>query len=52
MLVALLIILLLILLFGGLGIFVARIFLVGLLIASLVGLVMGLVGRRGGHTHA
>lgn len=52
MLVALLIILLLILLFGGLGIFVARIFLIGLLIALLVGLVMGLVGRRGGHTHA
>ena len=49
MLVAILLILLLILLFGGLGIFVARIFLIGLLLALLVGLVMGLFGRRG-HT--
>jgi hypothetical protein len=46
MVAALLIILLLILLFGGLGIFVAKIFLVGLLIAVLVGAVMGLSGRR------
>jgi hypothetical protein len=46
MVAALLIILLLILLFGGLGLFVAKIFLVGLLIAVLVGAVMGLSGRR------
>lgn len=47
MLVALLVILLLILLFGGLGIFVARVFLIGILLALLIGAVMGLVGRRG-----
>lgn len=46
MIAALLILLLLILLFGGLGIFVARVFLIGLLIALLVGAVMGLSGRR------
>jgi len=46
MVAALLIILLLILLFGGLGIFVARVFLIGLLIAVLIGAVMGFSGRR------
>jgi hypothetical protein len=46
MVAALLIILLLILLFGGLGIFVARVFLIGLLVAVLIGAVMGLSGRR------
>ena len=50
MLIALLVILLLILLFGGLGLFVARIFLIGILVAILIGAVMGLMGRRG-HTH-
>jgi len=37
----LLVMLLLILLFGGLGIFVAKVFLFGLLIALVVGLVAG-----------
>ena len=46
MLALLLILLLLVLLFGGLGIFVARVFLIGLLIALLVGAVMALTGRR------
>ena len=49
MLVALLVILLLVLLFGGLGIFVAKVFLLGLLLAILVGALMGYTGRR--HTH-
>jgi hypothetical protein len=49
-LVALLVILLLVLLFGGLGIFVAKIFLLGLLLAILIGAIMGFTGRR--HTHA
>jgi hypothetical protein len=44
-----LIILLLVLLFGGLGIFVAKVFLLGLLLALLVGIIAGF-GRRG-HTH-
>ena len=46
MVAALLIILLLILLFGGLGIFVAKVFLIGLLIAVLIGAVMAFSGRR------
>ena len=46
MITVLLLILLLILLFGGLGIFVARIFLIGLVIALLVGLVAGYSGRN------
>jgi hypothetical protein len=49
-LAALLIVLLLVLLFGGLGIFVAKVFLLGLLLALLVGVIMGFTGRRG-HTH-
>ena len=49
MLTALLVILLLILLFGGLGIFVAKVFLLGLLLVLLVGAIAGF-GRRG-HTH-
>jgi hypothetical protein len=47
MVAALVIILLLVLLFGGLGLFVAKVFLVGLLLAVLVGLIMGFAGRRG-----
>jgi hypothetical protein len=47
MIAALVIILLLVLLFGGLGLFVAKVFLVGLLLAVLVGLIMGFAGRRG-----
>jgi hypothetical protein len=43
---ALLIILLLILLFGGLGVFVAKVFLLGLLLAVLVGVVAGWGGLR------
>jgi hypothetical protein len=46
MLAAILVMLLLILLFGGLGIFVAKIFLLGLLLALLVGAVGGLSHRR------
>jgi hypothetical protein len=49
MLALLLVVLLLVLLFGGLGLFVAKVFLLGLLIALLVGLVGGYAGR--GHTH-
>jgi hypothetical protein len=45
-LTAILIMLLLILLFGGLGIFVAKVFLLGLLIAVLVGAVTGWAGMR------
>lgn len=46
MLTLLLVMLLLILLFGGLGVFVAKVFLLGLLIALLVGAVGGLrLGR-------
>ena len=47
MITLLLVLLLLILLFGGLGIFVAKVFLFGLLIAMLVG---ALAGHR--HLHA
>ncbi len=45
----LLVLLLLVLLFGGLGIFVAKVFLVGLVIALLVGMFAGYSGwgRRG-----
>jgi hypothetical protein len=43
----LLLMLLLILLFGGLGIFVAKVFLVGLLVALLVGALAGYTSRRG-----
>ena len=50
MLTAIVVILLLILLFGSLGIFVAKVFLLGLLLAMLIGLIMGFSGRRG-HTH-
>ena len=47
MVLALVLILLLILLFGGLGLFVAKVFLIGLLLALLVGAVAGLgAGRR------
>ena len=46
MLALLLVVLLLVLLFGGLGLFVAKVFLIGLLIALLVGAVGGLrLGR-------
>jgi hypothetical protein len=41
MLTLLLVILLLVLLFGGLGVFVAEVFLIGLLIALIVGLFAG-----------
>jgi hypothetical protein len=50
MVLALALILLLILLFGGLGIFVAKVFLIGLLLALLVGVVAGFAGR--GRSHA
>ena len=48
MLAALLVLLLLILLFGGLGIFVAKVFFIALAIALLVSLVSGglYLGRR------
>lgn len=45
MIAVLLLLLLLVLLFGGLALFVARIFLIGLLIVLLVGLVGGYLGR-------
>jgi hypothetical protein len=45
MLAILLILILLAVAFGGLALFVARIFLIGLLIALLVGLVAGYAGR-------
>jgi len=49
MIAALLLILLLILLFGGLGVFVAKVFLLGLILAALVGILAGFGGwsRRG-----
>jgi hypothetical protein len=46
MVLALALILLLILLFGGLGIFVAKVFLLGLLLVLLVGAIAGFSGRR------
>ncbi len=46
MITLLLVMLLLILLFGGLGIFVAKVFLLGLLIALLIGAVGGIGMRR------
>jgi hypothetical protein len=46
MLTLLVVMLLLILLFGGLGVFVAKVFLFGLLIALLVGLIGGYTGLR------
>jgi hypothetical protein len=48
MIAALLILLLLVLLFGGLGIFVAKVFLFGLLVAVLLSIVTGgmYIGRR------
>ena len=49
MLTALVVILLLILLFGSLGIFVAKVFLLGLLLAVLVGALMGAAGRSRSH---
>jgi hypothetical protein len=45
MLALLLIMLLLVLVFGGLGIFVAKVFLIGLLAALLVGLFAGYTSR-------
>jgi hypothetical protein len=49
MVTLLLVLLLLVLLFGGLGLFVARVFLIGLLVALLAGAVAGYSGwhRRG-----
>ena len=46
MIALLLVLLLLVLLFGGLGVFVAKVFLLGLLLAVLVGAVAGIVGYR------
>lgn len=46
MLTAILVMLLLILLFGGLGIFVAKVFLLGLLLAVLVGVLSGFSHRH------
>ena len=48
MLAALLILLLLVVLFGGLGIFVAKVFLFGILVVLLIGLFGGLIGSRRG----
>jgi hypothetical protein len=50
MITLLLVMLLLILLFGGLGIFVAKVFLLGLLITLLIGALAGLTSGRGGST--
>jgi hypothetical protein len=49
MIALLLVLLLLVLLFGGLGIFVAKVFLFGLLLALIVGVVAGYgsLNRRG-----
>lgn len=47
MIAALLILLLLVLVFGGLGIFVAKVFFVGLAIALVIGLVTGGFSMRG-----
>ena len=49
MIAAILLLLLLVLLFGGLGIFVAKVFLLGLIVAALVGILAGFGGwsRRG-----
>ena len=44
--------LLLVILFGGLGLFVAKVFLIGVLVALLVGLVLGMFSRRGGAGHS
>jgi hypothetical protein len=47
MLLAIILIVLIILLFGGLGIFVAKLFLIGLLLAALVAILGGVFsGRR------
>jgi hypothetical protein len=43
----LLLLLLLVLIFGGLGLFVAKVFLIGLAIALLLGLATGFMGWRG-----
>jgi hypothetical protein len=48
MIAVLLILLLMVLLFSGLGLFVAKVFLWGLLIALVVGVVAMLVGRNRG----
>ncbi len=47
MIALLLVLLLLVLLFGGLGLFVAKVFLIGLVIALIVGAVAGIGGYRG-----
>lgn len=47
MLWLLLLLLVLVFVFGGLGLFVAKVFLVGLLIALLIGIVSGGVWMRG-----
>ena len=49
MLALLLLLVVLVLLFGGLGLFVARIFLIGLVLAAIVGILAGW-SRRGGTT--
>ena len=45
MLTLLLVLLLVVLLFGGLGLFVAKVFLVGLLLALVIGVFAGYRGR-------
>jgi hypothetical protein len=47
MLLALVLLLLLIVLFGGLGIFVAKVFFVAMAVALLIALVTGGMGYRG-----
>ena len=47
MVALLLLALVLVLVFGGLGIFVAKVFLVGLLVALLIGALAGYSSRRG-----
>jgi hypothetical protein len=51
MLALLLVALLLVVLFGGLGVFVAKVFLVGLVIALIIALIGGW-GWYGGGSHA
>lgn len=47
MVALLLVMLLLIVVFGGLGVFVAKVFLIGLIAVLIVGLLAGWTSRRG-----
>jgi hypothetical protein len=46
LLIAVIVLLILVLVFGGLAAFVARIFLIGLLVALLIGVIAGVAGAR------